>query len=489
MKNDGYKIWFWGILIVTGLLMLFGHIRFYADRGLYGDQVHFLVITQSIIQDEDLNVKNQYEYGSYWEYYIDPGFEPIDPHLPKYKFNDQSPAWYPLHNPGLSLWITPAYMLAGAKGTIWAMIGLDILVLWLLYVWIERITGSIEGAAVGVLIMLSAPFFLNQVGYIFTDLPILTVLLGSSILLFKKDKKWWHYLLLSVMLGVGVWVHVKMMLALGTIGVLALREIYLDRENKERNKNWWAMILPSFLLVGLFEIKLFQWYGVLLPTSSFAGDQMFKINPINSLSAYLFDRSQGILGSNPAFWLVFLGLPMWYGDKKQKKRSKKQVNHNIKNNQVGLNGRKQLAYLVLILGPTFLMQLTFDDWCGGYSPAGRYMIGIWPILLPTVGFLVEKVKKYWLRIVLAILIAWQAIYSLFMIYYRAEWNLCGTRNNMFVAVENKTGWAMDKFLPVFNGMVELEQKNQLSLLIIYFLVIVLLVWAGYLMSKAATSKY
>ncbi len=148
MKNK-YSYWFWGILIATIALWFFSYIRFYADMGLYGDQVHFLVMTQSIVQDDDLDIKNQYQNGSYWDYYIDESKTPVDPHLPKYKFDDNSDSWYPLHNPGLSMYLVPAFLLMGAKGAIYAMLVLNLLVLVLIYFWILKISNSKIGAIFG----------------------------------------------------------------------------------------------------------------------------------------------------------------------------------------------------------------------------------------------------------------------------------------------------------------------------------------------------
>ncbi len=474
---------FWGILTALIVLWFFSYIRFYADNGFYGDQVHFLIMTQSIIEDDDLDVKNQYLNGSYWDFYIDPTYKPIDPHLPKYKFDENSPAWYPLHNPALSMYLVPAFWVMGAKGALYAMIALDLLVLVLLYFWILQISNSKTGAILGVAVMMSAPFFLSQIGYIFTDLPILALMLGSLLVFFKPGKKWWDYLLLSTLLGVGVWLHVKMILPMGTMGVLMLFEILNAKNDNNRAINLGAMILPAMVLVGLFEWKLNQWYGVWLPTSSFAGDQMLKVNPANSLSAYLFDRNQGLLTINPGFWLVFLGLPAWYAKKFHISNLKSQKNCKKNNVQDLFAGKQQLAKLAIILGPLFLVHLTFDDWCGGYSPAGRYMISFWPILLPAVGFVWEKMISVWLKILIGILAAWQTLYSFFMIYYRATWALCGARNNIFIAIENKTGWALDKFWPVFNGAVDLEEGKKLVSLGLLYLVIVGLLVVGWRLNR------
>ena len=117
------------------------------------------------------------------------------------------------------------------------------------------------------------------------------------------------------------------------------------------------------------------------------------------------------------------------------------------------------------------------------SPLGRYMISFFPILLPAIGFLFVKIKRIWLWNLVVILILWQSFYFLFLIYYRATWSLCGARSNMFVAIENKFGWALDKYAPIFNGMVGLNDSSYVFFIVFYYLVIIVLIYAGYRLGR------
>jgi hypothetical protein len=463
IKKDYQMLILWVFLIGIILpVMLYFRIR--TDLGFYGDQVHFLVMTQSLIEDGDLNVKNQYEQESYWEYFRQTDRTSIEPHLSKNKFNDQSPAWYSIHNPGLPILLVPGFLLAGANGAAFTMVVIDFIVLFLLWLWVYQLTKSRGGAFLAMFVLFCSPFFLGQVGYIFTDMPSLAIILGCLILLIKK-KQSWHYLLLSVLFGVGVWIHIKLALILITIGVIALMQLYYDKDKSVKTIKFIALILPVVLIFVLFEWKMWQWYQEILPFKPFAANQMFSTNPVSTLSAWLFDRAQGLLILNPVFWLLPIGLPIWYQSR-----------------------QKSLFYLAISILPTFMMILTFDDWCGGYSPSGRYIITFAPLLLPAIGYLYIRSRNNFLIISAVILSFLQSLYAFILIYYKNVWTLSGERSEIFLTLEKKTGIAFDYLIPNFDGSLHLVFPAQIYSLICLFVILFVLIGYGVYLARYSSYK-
>ncbi len=453
-KNLLILVW----LILTAILLPLMHsFRIYNNRGFFGDQVHFLIMTESIIQDGDLNVKNQYQQETYWEYFHTPQRISLEPHLSKNRFDDQSPAWYSIHNPGLAILLVPGFLLAGANGAAFTMILIDFLVIFLLWLWVYQTTKSVGGAFLSAVVLFSSPFFIGQIGYIFTDMPILAIILACLIILMFRRKQWWHYFVLSLLLGVGFWIHIKITLIVFTVYLFALWQILINRKT---NRYFWlnifALTVPVSILLVAFEWKIWQWYHTIVPYLPFAANQMFAVNPLRTFAAWLFDGAQGLFSVNPLFWLLLVGLPVWY-----------------------YRNHRQLQQLFVIVCPTFFLFLTFDDWCGGYSPSGRYIITFAPLLLPAIGYLFSTVLHYnFLKIITVFLLIIQILLSCVYVHCQNDWTLSGQRSEIFLSIEKKTHLTLDYFMPHFTGYLELIYTNQICYVIFYFVLAAFLVYFG-----------
>src|SRR5207253_3933564 len=76
-----------------------------------GDEPHYLVITQSILQDHDLKIENnhrQRDYEAYFGRLLKPDF------LKRSKDGEI----YSIHAPGLPVAVAPAFLLSGYRGVL-----------------------------------------------------------------------------------------------------------------------------------------------------------------------------------------------------------------------------------------------------------------------------------------------------------------------------------------------------------------------------------
>lgn len=430
-------------------------IRLYNNNGIGGDQVHYLVMTHSLLEDYDFNLKNDYQSERYSEYWSDK----LDPHIPVRQFGPESPRWYSLHNPGLPIIISPFVKLFGNQASILFMTFISLLTVVLTYRWTARITKNKWAGLLGAGAILTSVFFIALNGYLFPNLLSAVLFLGAFLLLETKSPSRFQLALLGLILGIGPWIHVKVLLSFATIGIIAVTQLLLAKKVwGNKIKDLMALGLPALILIGLFEWKLYQWYGVVLPSQTFAGDIMFFVSAVDSLPAILFDATKGIFTNNPAFLLIFLGLPIWL--------------------------RKvpwQVFRLLLIVGPSLYLQLTFLDWWGGWSPSGRYWMDILPILMPAIGFIALLWQKIWFKVLTIILLVGQILFSLVYIFSKSNWVWAGVRNPIFETIEKVTTIPLDRFMPHFKPELKIIFGNQY--LIFWILLALALVFLGYWSSR------
>lgn len=450
-----YKKIIYGITVLSILFFSLLFIRLYNNDNIGGDQVHYLVMTHSLLQDGDFDLKNDYQskrYGAYWD-------DELDPHIPVRQFGPDSPKWYSLHNPGLPILIAPFVNFFGNRAAILIMVFVSLLTVFLTYLWTKQVTKYEWAALLGAGAVLISVFFISLNGYLFPNMVIASLFLGAMLLLEKRERTRVQLMLLGFILGVGPWFHVKALLSFAIIGIIGVSQVLLSKKTwKDRGKDLLALTLPALILVGLFEWKLYQWYGVILPSRTFAGDIIFSVSAKDSLPAILFDATKGIFTNNPAFLLIFMGLPIWLR-----------------------KAPKQILKLLLIIVPSFFLQLTFLDWWGGWSPSGRYMMDILPVLMPSIGYVVLIWKNLWLKLVVLGLLVAQFIFSLIYTVSQSNWVWAGVRNPIFDTIEKVTGVSIDGFMPHFKPELKIAFGSKYLVLWIFFIVAFLLL--GYWRSK------
>jgi len=107
-----------------------------------GDEPHYLVITQSLLYDGDLQIENNHRRGDYRAYYA----AELPPHSIRPGRNG---AIYSIHAPGVPALVLPAFAIGGYRGVVVFLILLSAagcaLAWWLAY----RSTGSMAAAWFG----------------------------------------------------------------------------------------------------------------------------------------------------------------------------------------------------------------------------------------------------------------------------------------------------------------------------------------------------
>ena len=120
-----------------------------------GDEPHYLIITQSILQDHDLKIENNHRQRDY-EAYMG---RSIKPDFLKRSKDGQI---YSIHAPGLAFIVAPAFALFGYRGVLIELVLLSAAASALVWVVAWRVTRDAAAAWFGwAATTLSVPFFFH----------------------------------------------------------------------------------------------------------------------------------------------------------------------------------------------------------------------------------------------------------------------------------------------------------------------------------------
>jgi hypothetical protein len=286
-----------------------------------------------------------------------------------------------------------------------------------------------------------SPFFLGLDGRIFPDLPTAALLLGCLLLLELRQPHLWQLALLSVLVGISPWIHFKNGLVFAPVVAVAVVETARRSRRAARLVQLAAVAGPALVSAVLYELSIRAWYGGWNPTlMSPPGREVFAFSPIRGLTAGSFDVSHGIFTSNPAWLLILAGLPIWY-----------------------LRARGSFFRFALVVGPAILIQSTFNDWSGGYAPAGRYAMQFVPAFAPAIAMVLARASRP-LRIIAVALIGVQWALAAAFVWLRPPWSLAGTTNPLFSSLAPHLGLDLDRFAPTFGSGAHLVRGgSQLGL--------------------------
>ncbi len=317
--------------------------------GPQGDEPHYLLIAESLLQDRDVDLKNQFDQRAFSKFTV----ASLEPHTAP-----RSPEGrlYSLHTPGLSAVIAPGYAWGGFAGARMVVSALMALVVGLLYFSTKSLFGP---PAAGFVFLLSTfgsplPIYANA---LFPDsvatLPVAATLacllsIGPGLLT-----------LATTTIALLPWLHPRFLpLALLLAFSLSIRDGFSGRRA--------ALVFgPLLVSSGLLLFHFRTLFGSASLSAAygpgFSSDVSIARIPWGA-SALLLDRQFGLLLFCPALLLALGGtLTLWR-----------------RNRGIGVLA---LAIFGLQLG----IGGAFSMWWGGASAPARFLVGATPALLLLAG--------------------------------------------------------------------------------------------------------
>lgn len=371
---------------------------------LIGDEPHYIIISQSIVRDFDLNVADQYYQKQYREFlYI--GVLGIHGYYGKWDLNFEGAApaeagtegkkkgsyIYSIHLPGVSVTLAPLLLLKLSPSLLYilsrAFLGLFgaalavLIYLMTLKLW-ERPRLALFATA---LYSLTVPVFFYSI-HIYPEIQVTAMVMGALyLLLFSRRKNNWTVLaaglLFSLLLFWGVKYAIFMYLFSGGFFVYFLF--------KKRYRQALLLIVFPVLSQALFLLYLYSAYGNFSPMSIYmnAGQKKnfllmitkvitFKMR-LETLLDYFFDQKDGLLLYNPFYFFAFPGFILAL--KKFKKF--------------------RLHLLISIPAAFFILNYAFLTHRGGYCPQARPLAPVsWMLLLFGVIYFLESENEFFKKI-------------------------------------------------------------------------------------------
>ena len=309
--------------------------------GPQGDEPQYLLLAQSLVQDGDLDLANQFAERQYAGFY---GGE-LEPHA-----SPASPPGrlYTTHAPGLGILIAPAYALGGYRFVVLFLAALAAAGTALLRAVVRDATGDEWLAlAAWAIVALTPPLPVFALA-VYPETAAVSAL--GLLLWLRLGAPGPAQALVAAAIGGGLtWLHPKML----PLGALACALVLLrvrGRATRGVALVVWALAAGSFLLYMRLT------FGHATLSAGFGDPQLSLLKLPWGLLAMLFDRQSGLLTIAPVWVLAAFGLGTALRERP----------------------REVLPLLALAAIPVAIGG-SYGDWAGGDCPPGRFPV---PALAP-----------------------------------------------------------------------------------------------------------
>jgi hypothetical protein len=332
-----------------------------------GDEPHYLVITQSLLRDHDLQIENNHRQGDYHAYF--------DGELrPDYLRRGVNGQIYSIHAPGLSALVAPAFALFGYPGVMVCLALVAAFATGLAWTTAFRVTGSATAAWFGwAAVTLSEPFFVQSF-MVYPDAPAgAFVMVAIATLLLGADATILRLAWTGVALALLPWLHTRAAILAACLGVaLVLRQA--------RSAKRVAALLAAPAVSAVAWFAFFNAiYGTPDPRAPYGGAQQLAFAHLpNGAIGLLIDQQFGLLTTAPVYLFAALGfIPLL-----------------VRQRRVGLE-------LVATLAPYAVAVAAFQMWWGGYTTPARFLVAVLPPLAIPIAVWFDAVRRPAVRAVAA----------------------------------------------------------------------------------------
>ena len=319
-----------------------------------GDEPHYLVITQSLLHDGDLNIENNHEREEYRAYF--------DRSLkPDYLARGIDGEIYSIHPVGLPLLAMPAFAVAGYPGVVAMLVLMAALAAAVLWQGARDMTGSVGAATFAwAAVALTIPYLFNS----FTVYPEIPAALAVIVAIAWRinTATVWAMLVRGAAIGALPWLSTKyapMTIAITTVALLRtgwnLRAMA-------------ALLVPiAVALAGWFAFFFWIW-GTVSPSAPYGSSEPMTLQYLaRGAPGLLFDQEYGVVAQAPILLVALVGFArMLRSD--------------------GAAARRALE-LMFILGALLVTVGGFHVWWGGSASPGRPVAsGVLLLGLPIASF-------------------------------------------------------------------------------------------------------
>ena len=355
LLNSAYRYLIFGVALLTFLIYGLWSARV---SWLFGDEPHYVAVSQSIVKYGTIDTTQVYQNKDYWSYHGDN----LTPDSNAKSMRGQ----FSVHTYLLPLLLSPAIFLGEKLGSVQVFVASELAIIsalgMLLVFEFNREIFQIDFEAMLITLRFTTcwPFVLCS-HLVFPDLVTGWFLLLAVYLVFTRRLQGNSVYVVALLLALLPWLHIKNT----SLSVLMILYILLTLWKRYHNikevvfsRTLWITGLPSALsLLGYLSLNYYL-FGKFSPTGSYGENEatLFSGNPFIGLLGNFFDQGHGLLLAMPISAMLLVGVYyLWKFN------------------------RSLLLTLAFLLLPFYTLNMTFQDWFGGYSPPTRYLMPLLPV--------------------------------------------------------------------------------------------------------------
>ncbi len=314
-----------------------------------GDEPHYLIITQSLLNDGDLRIENNHQQRDYLAY-------TAQALKPDYLRRGRDGAIYSIHAPGLPAAVLPAFAIAGYAGVnvFLAIVCASGAALVWHAGW--RLTGDTRAAWFGwASVALTAPFLFEAFTVYPDGLGAVLVMTGIVALvdpdrLSSPQRAAGHGAALALL----PWLHTRYALLAVVLGAALVVKRMANRDR--RAPSLLAFAFVPVLSAACWFLSFYLIYGTFNPAAPYGGYTQSRLaNVSRGLTGLLIDQQFGVLPNAPIYLAGLAGLWLF-----------------------ARTHRRLSIELAAVVAPYAVAVACYQMWWGGHSSPGRFVV---PILL------------------------------------------------------------------------------------------------------------
>ena len=331
-------------------------------QGFGGDEPHYLVLTHSLLVDQDIQIENNHQNLDFWGFH--PGELPMH-----YLARGRDGVIYSIHAPGLPALLLPGYAVAGHWGAL-ALVGLMAALAALAVFDLAAIIASPPIAlATWAAVALTVPFGL-QSWLVFPEMPAALLMAWAALWIWRDPPdRIWIWMVRGAALSLLPWLHMKFSLLLFVAG------LWLAFKLLRRFRLVVALLAPIGVSGVLWLGSFYVMYGDVNPTVAYGYSQGAELDWLNvprGLLGLSFDQEYGLLPYSPIFVASLLGA--WLMARRREMRG-------------------YLIGVMLVIGPFLASTTNYYMWWGGGSVPARFVVPILPLLAPMIAVAFRELRS------------------------------------------------------------------------------------------------
>jgi len=345
-----------------------------------GDEPHYLVMTQSIANDGDFHLDNNYQLDLHKEFYN----APLDRH-----YIDIHGKNYSLHQFGLPLLMAPFYKLLGYKGVFLSIIIFSCFGLVSVYNICAFFSNPRSAFSATFLLGLTVPVGIYLSSQLFPETIAFSLFASLISLVLKIDFKHPKFYFISILV-ISITLSLLHVKFISLIFGACLFSIFLSIEGKKTKHAFifWILIgimttmIAYLMLSVIYEGKaLIALYKLTHPAGDMSAPSMNIKHILRGIYLNFFEREKGIFWYMPALFVFLNPLYMYclFG----------YIWRNCKMQLLGVFISNTL-YLATVF--------SFFDSLGGWCPPGRYLMPSMPLVAILLSLSMDRIPKWLLKI-------------------------------------------------------------------------------------------